>query len=569
MYNFLYLFALQLGAAAALTVQSLPGRSQSDTISAIKRELALAPRASNIIFSKSTTLDSSLEQFPLFKINEEGPNGTTASIEITCQKCYIKGSASATITAKDNFNLTAEASSIKHSVNNTLHEIANYASQVVDDMKDYVSNTTREFVKDITQLDSLSDLHGFKLPPPNITFDVDIGKLDDVSLEVVFTEAEIYVELSILFSAGITYSLNLYTSSELGYEVGKVFVGFVATIDLILSVESQIELDSGFHVKFDKNMGMKLALFSDEASHLEFNGGRFEFLPVTVTTAGSVLHAVLRIGIKSGFSLSAGFGADVQLFNQTSHLQLGAGIEASAYANAAEFITNITFAGTDSAAGKRGDDGCHLLLQQGYQMAIGAAAGASVELLDNVWGPTPKTEIPIFYTTLSTGCAATKTATAETHTATPLAVRANGGSGSTVTTTATEVTYVALKCQSTGMTNCPASLKSRVTNVVSTTLTSTVSSGESVVWPATAGQSAAVTAVAFGAKALAMTASSGKPVSYVPPTSTPTPQPGTTSDKNNDGTKGAKSGLKKVIIGVCVGLGVPLLAALVATIMYA
>lgn len=200
---------------------------------------------------------------------EKGPNGTTTSIEITCQKCYIKGSASATITAKENFNLTAEAASIKSSVNNTLHEIADYASLVVGDMKDYISNTTGNLIQDITHLDSLSELHGFKLPPPNITFDVDVGKLDDVSLEVIFTEAEIYVELSILLSAGVTYSLNLYTSSELGYEVGKVFVGFVATIDLILSVESQIELDSGFHLKFDKDMGMKLALFSEEASHLE------------------------------------------------------------------------------------------------------------------------------------------------------------------------------------------------------------------------------------------------------------------------------------------------------------
>lgn len=201
--------------------------------------------------------------------NEEGPNGTTASIEITCQKCYIKGSASATVTAEDNFNLTTEAIKIKSSVNNTLHEIANYASLVVDDMKDYISKTTGEFINDVTHLDSLGDLHGFKLSPPNFTFDVDVGKLDDVTLEVVFAEAEIYVELSILLSAGITYSLNLYTSSELGYEVGKVFVGFVATIDLILSVESQIELDSGFHLKFDKHMGMKLALFSEEASHLE------------------------------------------------------------------------------------------------------------------------------------------------------------------------------------------------------------------------------------------------------------------------------------------------------------
>ncbi|KAJ4153157.1 hypothetical protein LMH87_009659 [Akanthomyces muscarius] len=553
---------------------SLAGRSSSDTVAAIKQELMLAPRANNVIFSKSSEIDSSIEDFPLFKISEKGPNGTTIGTEIICQKCYVKGHASATMTAKGDFNITTAATSIKASVNSTLHQIADYASNVVHDMKVYIADNANVLIEDVTHLKSLDNLQGFRLNPPGITLDVDVGKLDDVLLEVVFTEIELYVELSILFSAGTTYTLNLYTSSELGYEVGRVFVGFVATIDLILSVESQIELDSGFHIKFDKQMAMKLALFSEETSHLEFHGGRFEFLPVTVATAGAVLHAVLRIGIKSGFSLSAGFGPEVQLFNQTGHLQLGAGIQASAYANAAEFITNITFAGSDlsSSVKERGDDACHLMLQQGYQMAIGAAAGASVELLDNVWGPTPKTEIPIFYTALSTGCAATRAAAAEIQQSASLATRANNGDGSsTITTTATAVTHIALQCLSVGMTNCPASLKSRVTSVVSTTLTATARSGESVIWSAVAAQTKPAKPVVFGANALTMTASSGKPSSYVPPA--PTTTLGDKGDKgggkDGESIKGSVVGTNKVIIGVCVGLGVPLLAAVIAAIIFA
>ncbi len=263
----------------------------------------------------------------------------------------------------------------------------------------------------------------------------------------------------------------------------------------------------------------------------------------------------------------------MQLFNQTGHLQLGAGIQASAYANAAEFITNITFAGSDlsSSVKERGDDACHLMLQQGYQMAIGAAAGASVELLDNVWGPTPKTEIPIFYTALSTGCAATRAAAAEIQQSASLATRANNGDGSsTITTTATAVTHIALQCLSVGMTNCPASLKSRVTSVVSTTLTATARSGESVIWSAVAAQTKPAKPVVFGANALTMTASSGKPSSYVPPA--PTTTLGDKGDKgggkDGESIKGSVIGTNKVIIGVCVGLGVPLLAAVIAAIMY-
>ena len=34
------------------------------------------------------------------------------------------------------------------------------------------------------------------------------------------------------------------------------------------------------------------------------NGGRFEFLPVTIESAGVVFSAVLRIGVHSGFELA-------------------------------------------------------------------------------------------------------------------------------------------------------------------------------------------------------------------------------------------------------------------------
>lgn len=283
-----------------------------------------------------------------------------------------------------------------------------------------------------------------------------------------------------------------------------------------------------------------------------------------MTTAGAILHAVLRIGIKSGFSLSAGFGPEVEVFNKTGRFQLGAGIEASAYANAAEFITNVTAANRNDLSA-RGEDGaaCDLILQQGYQMAIGAAAGASVQLLDNVWGPVPKTEIPIFYTQLSTGCATTKATSTVAPTASIVA-RADSGDIS-ISTTTTEVEYVALQCLSAGMTNCPASLKSRVTNIVSTTLTATITSGQSPVWATNTAQSTVTSPVPFGAKAMTMTASSGKPTSFVPPIET--------SGSNEDGSKGSViegstgGASNKLIIGLSVGLGVPLIVAIVAAIL--
>ena len=61
---------------------------------------------------------------------------------------------------------------------------------------------------------------------------------------------------------------SLYSSKQLGIEIDSIFVGIVASIDLILSVEAEIVIDSGFHIKLDDTVGMKLALFADEATQL-------------------------------------------------------------------------------------------------------------------------------------------------------------------------------------------------------------------------------------------------------------------------------------------------------------
>lgn len=112
------------------------------------------------------------------------------------------------------------------------------------------------------------ETHGFQIPSPNIDFNVDVVDFPDTVLEVEFVDAEIYVELGITLTEGVTYTLNLYSSKELGVQVEDVFAGAVVNIDLILSVEAGIEIDTGFHIKLDDKVLMRLTMFAKEASHL-------------------------------------------------------------------------------------------------------------------------------------------------------------------------------------------------------------------------------------------------------------------------------------------------------------
>ncbi|KFY18638.1 hypothetical protein V491_04744 [Pseudogymnoascus sp. VKM F-3775] len=136
-----------------------------------------------------------------------------------------------------------------------------------------------------------------------------------------------------------------------------------------------------------------------------------------------------------------------------------------------------------------------------------------------------------------------------------------------MTTSTTVVTQIATVCLSTGLVNCPASLQSAVRNVVTSTLVAAVPVGTEAAFPTTT-RDAVVKTVAFGAGAKEVDATSGSPVSYIPKTSTSTTATSkpTSSESTFTSTVDGETGgvSNKVIIGVSVGVGVPVLIIIIA-----
>jgi hypothetical protein len=256
-----------------------------------------------------------------------------------------------------------------------------------------------------------------------------------------------------------------------------------------------------------------------------------------------VLKALLRVGAQAGLEVGT---PPFSIFGQS--LGASTGVKAGVWADVAELITNVT------AAPSGDTSGCALRVKEIYSMALGAAAGASLAILTNTWGPTPSTQIPIFYTTFVDACAVS-TSTASKALVTARAAKA----GLTTTTISTKVTYSGIACLSTDMVNCPVSLQTTTRNTVTKTLVTSVSSGVTPTFPATT-QTSVTTSIAFGKNVKEMSATSGTPVSFVPPTGSSTPTTGI------DGFFHEESGgvSNKVIVGVSVGLGVPILIAIIA-----
>lgn len=249
-----------------------------------------------------------------------------------------------------------------------------------------------------------------------------------------------------------------------------------------------------------------------------------------------MLKAVLRLGVFTGIELST-----PELWGFST----SAGIGAVAFSHLAEFTSNITAAPPD-------DEGeCELKVENSYQLAVGAKAGATVVLGDHTWGPAPSTSIPIFSTALE-DCAVRASA-APTATAAALAGRAATADPDLETTTiSTEVTYTGVSCISTQLVDCPASLQTVKKITSPLTLVTAVPSGVEPTFPATT-QTSVLSPVEFGTNAHKLLETSGSPTSFVPaPTSV-------------RGALDRVGGVdKRILIGVCTGGGALLLLAILA-----
>jgi hypothetical protein len=476
-----------------------------------------------------------------------------------CTQCYIKGTATAELTIDGDFNASQAIDQTFDQVRGT---VENFTETVDNFVVDWLKSTGENFQDGI-------DLADFAFPTFNYSFDfLDIPAIPECSLRFQFDGMELYMNINTILNLGATYTLNLYSSTTpLGISITKdLELGIIFAVDLILSVEGEIDISSGFHLKLEDGVAIDIQLFADDVSDIVFNGGQFEFLPVTIESAGVVFSAVLRVGVHAGFQLASPAIPSITVFDTTVTIpSVGGGIEVGVFANVAEFITNVTYAPEEE---------CQLKVVQSYQLALGAAAGATIALGTNTWGPVAATSVPIWNTVLAEACAIQKTASSTPLvTATPAPERRQDLTATTITTS---IIHTGVSCITPGLINCPASAQATTQYTETTTIVTSLPPGEEFTLQSSV-QNTVPTTVAFGSNAISVPMTTGSPVSYVPP------PPKTTDDDTQDGNEagtlnehgdkldsldGEVGGVsKKVIVGVSVGLGVPVLLALIGGVM--
>ncbi|KAM7189302.1 hypothetical protein V8F20_010210 [Naviculisporaceae sp. PSN 640] len=531
----------------SVRARNLPGQSDEDTYLAIRRRLAAVANQGTFLANTSASLEYSWEDANLYSLGDV--------IHIRCTKCYFKAAASVHATIADqNFNVSQAVDSLEAQVS---REITNLTTTALDAAVDFVGDWIKNVLKGKTDVDSFS----FDNYTIDTDFDIDMPPVTECHLKFSLDNLELYLQLGVLIQGSSTYIIPIFQSqSELGFSIGdELEMGAFITADLIISAQSDLDIESGFHIKFEDGIVFDIALFAKNLSSIAVNGGTFEFLPVIID-GDATLHAVLRVGIHAGFQLSSP-EVPLTLPDGFPDLSAGAGVEVGVLAHVAEFLTNVSGAGVDG--NQKNNHGCLLAVRQEYTLGLGVAAGATLHLGDNTWRPQLAQTTPIFYTTLTPVCATSGNPQIPAPTDVPLRAR----QGMETTTTTTKVKYTAIECEQTGAINCPMSLQRTVVERATTTLSAIISSGQNVDWDsvlsATVPAGVSAKAVEFGSAVQRFGSSSGVPTSWVPPSETGGGSGGFDDVGNEiDDAVNTVDGLStknKIIIGASVGGGVALL----------
>lgn len=113
-------------------------------------------------------------------------------------------------------------------------------------------------------------LSDFDFGPLDIDFDVEVPEIPSADLNFQFDGMELYMEMDTILSSGATYTLNLYTSkSPIGFAVAEdLLIGIVFSVDLILSVESEVDISTGFHIQLHDGVLINIPMFDRNVSSI-------------------------------------------------------------------------------------------------------------------------------------------------------------------------------------------------------------------------------------------------------------------------------------------------------------
>ncbi|KAI1760023.1 hypothetical protein GGR53DRAFT_523419 [Hypoxylon sp. FL1150] len=319
----------------------------------------------------------------------------------------------------------------------------------------------------------------------NINASISLDKVVP-ALSLSLTDIEAKLDLDVKIGAAATIAVNLFSPKDvISLPLPGLKVDALVYLDLVLAVETAIDLSAGIDVKLVDEATIETDIFAGKILDAAFSGLSVQVLPIEVRIGCTKVLADLRLRVELAVAAEVDLGDILPILPD-----VGAGVEVAVFANLLEYVG--FFCATPSCP----------LSKESYGLNVGAAVDLDVDvesLLSIHLAPTLSTALLSFPTTTLcvqpsyTASVPTLTITTSSATATDSVIATSTGigavttsapSGDITTSTVTNVqTFTVTQCAAT-VPNCPAGYETTATVVYTTVYTT--------VCPAT--QTAAITA---------------------------------------------------------------------------
>lgn len=181
----------------------------------------------------------------------------SAQIDVICETCYITGLVTAELIIDGDVD-------IEQIANNTAMELDNTIKTITDTVIGELKNATEADFVDMRRL----DFDAMTLPTfHNVDLNTSFAPLPNTTFVFGFGGVELFLQLKTTVSA-LKYQIPLVNMvvPDLGLQLLDEQVGLFFSMDLIFTVDAEIDITSGVHIKIADGAELHAKLFGSDVS---------------------------------------------------------------------------------------------------------------------------------------------------------------------------------------------------------------------------------------------------------------------------------------------------------------
>lgn len=113
------------------------------------------------------------------------------------------------------------------------------------------------------------DWDAYAFPTVDVDLDMNLRTIPETTINLQFDGLELYMLLDIALPPNQPQTIPLYPKSwyqPAGIAIGDQEIGIVISLDLILELDTEVNISTGVHVAFEDGLSIEISMFGTDVS---------------------------------------------------------------------------------------------------------------------------------------------------------------------------------------------------------------------------------------------------------------------------------------------------------------